>query len=87
MKSQKEIIEIMNQARCYETDKNKTLPFTYRECERAVEIALKSKEKEIIKIMDEIKHKEKNFVNMWYSLERELRIKQNNREKLKGDKK
>lgn len=52
----------------------------------AIRLTLNFKEKEIIKIMDEIKHKEKNFVNMWYSLERELRIKQNNREKLKGDK-
>lgn len=53
---QKEIIEIMNKARCYETDRNKTLPFTYKECEKAIELALKSKEKEMLDVIDKLEN-------------------------------
>jgi len=60
MKSQDKIIEIMNKARSYETDRDKTLPFTFKECERAVTIALQS-EKE--KIIEEIKRISKELIS------------------------
>ena len=66
------ILKIMNESRTYKSDRDKTLPFTYRECEKAVELGIiqgkLQTQEDFIKMIDELEYDENS--NLFYVLEK-----------------